>query len=445
MEKQWSEMTKEEKREHRQKDYLNGTGIKFRDAKAEKIYKERATRQMKASRCEVPDRVPVSLPTGHYPAYYAGYNFKTVMYDSDALIKAYRKFMNDFYDYMDSFMGPAFVFSGKVMDICDYKNYTWPGHGLGDDVSTFQFVEAQYMKEDEYELMMKDPSDYGFRVLTPRTMGAAEGLQYFPPLSSLMGTPMVMTRPFMRKEVRETFRKLIEAGEAMEQWQEKIMVVSQEAVEAGFPAGRGGMGIAPFDIIGDFLRGTQGSAIDMFRRPEQLLECIDMIYDQIVPRTIEQLNDFGGFSMSFPLHRGDDTFMSRRQFEKFYWPTLKRYIDALIEEGIQVSLFAEGAYNERLEYIGDFPKGWVSWMFDRTDMSEAKKMIGDRCHISGNVPGSLVITGTPKEIKEYCRRLIEVCAPGGGYTLAGGCAVNETRNPDNFKAFMEAAVEYGTY
>ena len=137
--------------------------------------------------------------------------------------------------------------------------------------------------------------------------------------------------------------------------------------------------------------------------------------------------------------------MSRKQFEKFYWPTLKRYIDALIEEGIQVSLFAEGAYNKRLEYIGDFPKGWVSWMFDRTDMARAKKMIGDRCHISGNVPGSLVITGTPKEVKEYCRRLIEVCAPGGGYTLNGGCAVNETANPDNFKAFMEAAQEYGTY
>jgi uroporphyrinogen-III decarboxylase len=137
--------------------------------------------------------------------------------------------------------------------------------------------------------------------------------------------------------------------------------------------------------------------------------------------------------------------MSRKQFEKFYWPSLKKYIDTLIEEGIQVSLFAEGAYNERLDYIGDFPKGWVSWMFDHTDMASAKKMIGDRCHISGNVPASLIVTGTPKEVKEYCRRLIETCAPGGGYTLNGGCAVNETANPDNFKVFMEAAQEYGTY
>ncbi len=445
MEKQWSEMTKEEKRDKRMKNYLNPTDIKFRDAKAKKVYKERVTRMMKVSRCEKPDRVPVSLPTGHYPAYYGGYDFKTVMYDAKALKAAWRKFMEDFYEDMDTFMGPGLIFSGKVMDICDFKNYTWPGHRLGDDVNTFQFVEAQYMKADEYDYLMKDPSDFGFRVLTPRTMGAAAGLQYFPPLNTLMGTTMVMTYPFTRPEIRDTFKKLIKAGEAMEKWQKELMVVSREAVEAGFPAGRGGMGIAPFDLIGDFLRGTEGIAIDMFRQPEKLLECIDMIYELIVPRMISNINDASGFSVSFPLHRGDDTFMSRKQFEKFYWPSLKKYIDALIEEGIQVSLFAEGHYNQRLDYIGDFPKGWVSWMFDKTDMAKAKKMIGDRCCISGNVPASLMVAGKPKDVKECCRKLIETCAPGGGYILAGGCTATETKNPDNFRAFMETAVKYGTY
>lgn len=445
MEKKWSELTKEEKREMRQKNYLNPIDIKFRDAKAERLYKERVTRMMKASRCQEPDRVPVSIPTGHYPAYYAGYNFKTVMYNAQALKESYRKFMEDFYEDMDMFMGPGFIFSGKVMDICDYKNYTWPGHGLGDDVSTFQFVEAQYMKADEYDVFMKDPSDFGFRVLTPRTMDAAEGLQYFPPLNTLMGTPMVMTYPFVRPDVRESFKKLIAAGEAMEEWQKELGDFGRETIEAGFPAGRGGMGIAPFDLIGDFLRGTAGLAIDMYRQPEKVLECIDFISELIIPRMIKNINDFGGFSVSFPLHKGDDTFMSRKQFEKFYWPSLKKYIDALIEEGIQVSLFAEGRYNDRLEYIGDFPKGWVSWMFDQTDMANAKKMIGDKCCISGNVPASLIATGNPEEVKEYCRRLIETCAPGGGYILSGGAAATEAKNPANFRAFMEAAVEYGTY
>ena len=64
MEKEWSQMTKEEKRDKRMKDYIEGTGIKFRDAKAKKLYKERVTRAVKVSRCEQPDRVPVAVDSG---------------------------------------------------------------------------------------------------------------------------------------------------------------------------------------------------------------------------------------------------------------------------------------------------------------------------------------------------------------------------------------------
>jgi uroporphyrinogen-III decarboxylase len=152
---------------------------------------------------------------------------------------------------------------------------------------------------------------------------------------------------------------------------------------------------------------------------------------------IDYVNAIDGYSVSFPLHKGDDRFMSRKQFEKFYWPSLKKVIDALIEEGIMVSLFAEGSYNQRLDYLGGFPKSWVTWLFDQTDMAKAKKMIGNTCCISGNVPASLMITGTPQQVKDYCRNLIETCADNGGYILAGGCHATETKNPDNFRVFME--------
>jgi uroporphyrinogen-III decarboxylase len=441
MNTEWSQMTREEKRQERLKDYVSGKGIKFRDAKAERYYKERVDRQLKAMMCQEPDRVPVSLPTGNYPAYYAGYDFKTVMYDAQALVDSWRKFMIDFYEDMDSFMGPGFVFSGKMMDLLDNKAYSWPGHGIGDDANTHQYIEAQYMKAEEYDALLEDPSDFGFRVITPRTTGAAEALRYFPPLTSLMAMPMAIAMPFANKNIREAFKKMIAAGEEMEKQREILAVFERESLEMGFPGGMRGMGIAPFDVLGDFLRGTTGTAIDMYRQPERLLEAIDMITEI----NIRRYKSFPGHLVSFPLHKGDDTFMSRQQFEKFYWPSLKKTIDALIDDGIMVSLFAEGAYNHRLEYIGDFPKGWVTWMFDKTDMARAKKMIGDRCCISGNVPGSLVITGTAQQVKDCCRELIETCAPGGGYILAGGCTATELKDPANFRAFMESAKEYGMY
>ncbi len=445
MEKQWSELTKEEKRERRLKDYLTPPpGTKFRDARAEKLYKERSARVLAANMCQKPDRVPVSLPTGAYPAYYAGYDYKTMMYDYKAGREALTKFMWDFYEDMDTFIGGG-ALPGRALDIMDNINYAWPGHGVGDRATSHQYIEASYMHPDEYDAYRRDPSDFGFRVLTPRTVRALEPLKYFPALSGLLAIPLELASPFARPDVRDAFKKLIAAGEEIERQQKENMAYFMECVAAGFPMSRGCMATAPYDLIADVLRGTQGIAIDMYRRPEKILETVEVITELAIPRLINDVNTMHGISAVFPLHKGDDRFMSRKQFEKFYWPTLKRVIDALIEEGIMPFLFAEGSYNQRLDYLGDFPKGWVTWLFDQTDMAEAKKKIGDKCCISGNVPASLMVTGTPKEVKECCRRLIEACAPGGGYILAGGASATETKNPDNFRVFMEAAVEYGTY
>lgn len=445
MEKQWPELTKEEKRDKRMEKYLSGEGINFRDAKAEKYYKERVNRIVKAARCEVPDRVPVAMPTGLYPVMYGGHRLKECMEDAGILRYCWLKFMDDFYEDMDSFNGAGTVFNSEAMAMLECQNYSWPGHGLAEDVNSLQYKEKIFMNSDEYDQLLKDPSNFSFKVLTPRVVGAAAALEYFPPLSSLLSSPMAFAGPFTRPEVRESFKKLIAAGEKTEVWQREQKAIANTVTEAGFPDVIRGLGIAPFDVIGNFLRGTEGTSIDMFRKPEQLLEAIDLITELFIPRTIESVTASGAFNVGFPLHRGDDTFMSRKQFEKFYWPSLKKILDALIEEGIQVALFAEGAYNHRLDYIGDFPKGWVSWQFDQTDMKAAKQAIGDRCCISGNVPASVVITGTPEQVKDNCRRLIEDCAPGGGYVLTGGCPADETKNPANLRAFMEAALEYGVY
>ena len=64
--------------------------------------------------------------------------------------------------------------------------------------------------------------------------------------------------------------------------------------------------------------------------------------------------------------------------------------------------------------------------------------------ISGNVPASLMVAGTPIEVKECCRKIIETYAPDGGYILTGGCQDTETKNPENFRVFMGVAAEYGT-
>jgi uroporphyrinogen-III decarboxylase len=444
VEKQWAEMTPEEKRAKRIAPYLNPTDIKFKSKKAERLYKERAARLLKVYMNQEPDRVPVSLPSGNFPAYYAGGNLHRAMYDDRFVVQAWLKFLQDFKDDMDTAMGPGLIYSGQALDLMDMQFLKWPGHGLGENVNSYQFVEGEYMKANEYDAMLEDPSDFALRVLLPRGVGSLKAFESLTPFSHLLGMPLGVANSFARPEIQKAFQSLIDAGKLMEKRQKLMMSFNRATLAEGFPGLRGGMAVAPFDHIGDSLRGTQGIILDMYRQPQKLLEAIDMVTPKVIRQAVKFCNDFGGIMVSFPLHKGDDTFMSDKQFEKFYWPSLKKFVDELIKEGIMVMMFAEGKYQRRLDYIHDFPNGWVHWMFDQTNMADAKRIVGKTCSISGNVPSSLMCTGTARQVKEYCRKLIETCAPGGGYLLTGGASATETCK-DNLKAMMEAALEYGVY
>ena len=105
---------------------------------------------------------------------------------------------------------------------------------------------------------------------------------------------------------------------------------------------------------------------------------------------------------------------------------------------------AEGGYNSRLEVVKDLPKGKVLWMFDQTDMAQAKKTVGKTACISGNVPLDLLSVGTPEQVSDYVKKLIETAGKGGGYILTNGAFFDEIR-PENLKAMMEAGRKYGAY
>ena len=250
--------------------------------------------------------------------------------------------------------------------------------------------------------------------------------------------------PLAKPEVQASLQTLIDVGKELSEWTKVFSVFGQRGKELGFPITNGAFAKAPFDVLGDTLRGTQGIIMDMYRQPDKLLEALDVITALMIDSIISSTAESKALMANFPLHKGADGFMSEKHFETFYWPSLKKVILALISEGFMVMLVAEGRYEMRLETIKDLPKGWTWWHFDQTDMAKAKKILGDTACIAGNVPSSLVFTGTPQDVKEYCRRLIEVCGEGGGYILTGGSSVTKA-NPDNLHAFMEAARKYGVY
>ena len=441
MNKEEAGLSPEAKLEAMFESWLAPPGIDFVSPEAEKAYRERATRIKNAIQLKMPDRVPVIPLVGFFPAHYARITTQEAMYDYEKACQAYEKYTFDFAP--DAHRGPYGL--GKVYDIIDYKLFVWPGHGVGVNMP-FQCVEGEYMKADEYDALIQNPSDFWMRVYLPRIIGALEPfskLSPFPRVIEIAGIGSLVLR-YGRPEIRAAFEALFKAGEEAMKWREALITSHKKVMAAGFPMLRGGRCRAPFDVLGDTLRGTRGIMLDMYRQPDKLIEAMERLTPLMIEMGVSEARSAAMPLVLIPLHKGADGFMSDEQYKTFYWPTFRKLMLGLIEEGCIPLPFAEGSYNSRLEVIRDLPKGKVVWMFDTTNMARAKEILGDRACIYGNVPGAILSTGTTDDVKAYCKQLIDVAGKGGGFILSSG-AILDTAKPENVRAMIEFTKEYGIY
>lgn len=107
------------------------------------LLQERERRISDAVALREPDRVPVLLIFGFFPARFAGITCEEAMYDHDRTMDSWVKTMVEYQPdaYDDPFTGRFF---GRVLEKLDYRQFRWPGHGVGSNVG-FQYVEDEYM------------------------------------------------------------------------------------------------------------------------------------------------------------------------------------------------------------------------------------------------------------------------------------------------------------
>jgi hypothetical protein len=409
------------------------------DTFTEKLYREREKRYIDTVELRVPDRVPTSVHLSYLPARFAGITYKDSYYDfpkwKEAYLKTARYFQPDRCEFFPNQ-------SGRVLELLDQKNTVWPGHGVGEN-SSHQFVEGEYMKAEEYDHFLNDQSDFNIRCLLPRIYGLLGPLAKLPPLHSMhMMLPLHL---LAGADFSHMLQSLADIANEAVQWNGQVREMFAALNENGFPCRMGlAAGAVPYDIISDLMRGMRGSMLDMYRCPDKLLAAIEKLSDQTM-QAISAGPKPEGFTTSFiALHRGADGFMSLEQFEKFYWPYLKKLVHALVDAGYTPEIFFEGDYTLRLEYLLELPKGKAIARMDRTDMALAKKVLGGHLCLSGNVPSSLLQTGTVDDVKGYCKWLIDVAGKDGGLIVGPRSVVDEVK-PENLKAMIDFTREYGRY
>jgi hypothetical protein len=416
----------------------------------DQLRNEREKRINDAIMLRLPDRVPVSIQTGVFACRYAGIPISTMYYDHVAYWEACVKTIVDFEPDSGNIMAAGT--SGLVNELLDVRTQRWPGGNLPPDIP-YQFVEGEYMKEEEYDIFLSDPSDFLLRHYLPRIYGTLEPLAKLPPIRNMVGGFFggiigILALP----EFKELGEKLSRAAAEQDRLMKVSIELSEMAEQLGYPSqfgvrGRGiGVGGAPFDMVSDFLRGMRGAMLDMYRCPEKLLAACEMIqgwrFSEAAPAILDNQGNPPRVFMA--LHRGSDGFMSIKQFEKFYWPGLKKAILKAIDLGYIVAPFFEGVWDDRLEYLLELPRGKVIFWCERTDVFKAKEVLGDHMCIQGGVPPTLLQTGSPQDIEEHCKRLIKVVGKGGGLIVGPGSAMDFAK-PENVKAMVDSVKKYGGY
>ncbi|MEK7353174.1 MAG: hypothetical protein AABZ77_01545, partial [Chloroflexota bacterium] len=90
----------------------------------EQLYQERNKRISDAIQLKIPDRVPVDIAFGYFPAKYLGIPVSTAYYDYDTWLAATKKTVLDFEPdgvfYVNGFS------PGLAMEYIDPKSVKWP-------------------------------------------------------------------------------------------------------------------------------------------------------------------------------------------------------------------------------------------------------------------------------------------------------------------------------
>jgi len=386
----------------------------------EALYKERLTRYLTAMEGKKPDRVPIRLLLSEFMAKYAGIDLQEIYYDLDKNVLAADRVIADI--DVDVIMGGPSLWWGTMHDAVGAKYLKFAGHQLAPN-QQFQFVEAEYMLPEDYDAFIADPTRWILECLLPRIHKEfTEPGSYRANLALIKGAAGMVMMNQRNQEANRHWR-----------------------LDYGMPLGAVGMVKAPFDTLGDTLRGLKGILRDLRKRPDKVLAALEVLISHNIYYGLITSDNEEGLPVFMPLHRGSYPFLNPHEWDTFYWAPLKRVVEGLWAKGRRTIFYAEGNWTPYLERIAELPATSIVFHVDQTDMARAKEVLGSKFCLSGNVPNSLLAYGTPEQVREYVKRLLDTYAAGGGFIIDTAGIMQTDVKTENVLALIEATHKYGVY
>ncbi|MBI4027125.1 MAG: hypothetical protein HY360_19220 [Verrucomicrobia bacterium] len=198
-----------------------------------------------------------------------------------------------------------------------------------------------------------------------------------------------------------------------------------------------------------YLTGLDSLLVNFLAEPEFADALLDMVLEvnmAIARRAIRTGADAIVLGDDYAHNRGP--MMSPREFHRFVFPRLKRMVDMIHAEGSLAIKHSDGNIYPLMDDIMASGADAVNPIepVAGMDLATTKHMVGHRMAVIGNVDcGELLSHGTPAQVREAVRQCIRDAGCGGGYLLSSSNSIHSGVKPENFKAMIEAGIEFGKY
>ncbi len=396
-------------------------------AEMEARYEQRLSRYVTAMRNEKPDCIPIRPFVAEFTGTFAGYDCQQLAHDYRMAFEAACQCAAAF-DWDAVVANMVYVWTG-LAEAIDLDYYGIPGIDVPPHCG-FQYreppEEQAFMKPDEYDQLIEDPTGYLFHVWLPRVARPVVGL----------GQPVTA----------EHNMSFLKGGMAMMQYFLAFPgQVDRLRRESGTVSAIAGIFKAPMDILADKLRGYMGLATDLMERPEKVLAACEALMPYLFAVADATADPACNVPVGYWMHRGCVPFISPDQFQNIYWPTVKPIIEQLWANGHQTLFYAEGNWDHHLESFAELPDLSIVYHVDQGDIFKAHEVFGHKFCLSGGIPNFLLAFRSPEDVRAHCRKVIDGVARDGGYIMDASAIVQDDAKVENMRAMTELTREYGGY
>lgn len=263
---------------------------------------------------------------------------------------------------------------------------------IAPDGTTIEHIQNSLMKEDEYPQLIQDTESFIANVLLPRK---------FPWFFEDKNKAKNALKTYANEQYKLFFEYTFALYEKMQNEYGIVTLVGENFVTPCL------------DTLFDSFRGFSGMLTDLRRRPDEVEAAIDKLWEVYCEESyntpIENPFPFAEEMPHMP------AYLSPKQFDRFYWPQQKKWIDKLSSENSKLIILFEGKWKHVWDRFKDVAKDSVIIMCDDDDIFELNAALGDHHIITGGTQLAKIRLDSKENNINRAKAVIDACAPGGGF------------------------------